>query len=74
MLSLFQRLPLGGRLRREAVVRGSYICLAKNFQTKGQYHVRLQSFRTNQSRPSFASLSLGTFPTRGRREAADNFC
>ena len=74
MLSLFQRLPLGGRLRREAVVRGSYICLAKNFQTKGQYHFRLKSFRTNQSRPSFASLSLGTFPPRGRREAADNFC
>ena len=64
------RLPLGGRLRRKAVVRGSYICLAKNFQTKGQLHFRLKLFRANQSRPSFASLSLGTFPPRGRL----NFC
>ncbi len=65
-LSAATRLPLGGRLRREAVVRGSFICLAKNFQTKGQLHFRLKSFRANQSRPSFASLSLGTFPPRGR--------
>ena len=64
-LSAASRLPLGGRLRRKAVVRGSYICLAKNFQTKGQFHFRLKSFRANQSRPSFASLSLGTFPPRG---------
>ena len=69
-LSAATRLPLGGRLRRKAVVRGSFICLAKNFQTKGQFHFRLKSFRANQSRPSFASLSLGTFPPRGRL----NFC
>ena len=40
--------------------------LQKNFQSRGQLHFRFKSFRTNQSRPSFASLSLATFPPRGR--------
>ena len=35
MLSLFQRLPLGGKLRREAVVRGANCFLSKSFQSSG---------------------------------------
>ena len=70
ILSLRQGFPSGRSCPHSGLMRGSSICLAKNFQTKGQFHFRLKSFRTNQSHPSFASLLLGTFPPRGRL----NFC
>ena len=35
IVSLFHRLPLGGRLRREAVVRGATCFLSESFQSSG---------------------------------------
>ena len=43
--------PRGGGEEKLAFLFCLKICLAKNFQTKGQLHFRLKSFRANQCAP-----------------------